>query len=86
VSHDKTTSRKTTRTSARIDKPVDAGFVSFAKSQSTSFKGTRDALRRGFFIAAHLVPRHAESVPARVARRRLVAGPTPATSLRTGQF
>jgi len=86
VSRKYTTARSTKRTSARTQMTVDAGFVSLAKRNDTIFKGTRDARRRGFFIAAQVLARHTESVPARLARRRLVAGPTPATSLRTGQF
>jgi hypothetical protein len=31
---------------------VDAGFVSLAKTQKTRINETRDALRRGFFVAA----------------------------------
>jgi hypothetical protein len=58
VSQNNTTTRSTKRTSARTIKTVDAGFVSFAKRSDTSNTGTRDASRRGFFIAARLAPAH----------------------------
>jgi len=76
---------KTTRTSARTTDKVD-GFASFAKTHRHPNTRTRSASRRGFFDARARRAGHAESVPVRVARRRLTAGPTPAVSLRTGQF
>jgi hypothetical protein len=81
-----TTTRSIKRTSARKIITVDAGSVSFAKTQRHQISRTRNALRGGFFVAGTSSSRHAESVPARLARRRLIAGPTPAVSLRTGQF
>jgi hypothetical protein len=85
-SKNNTTTRSTTRTSARTIIKVDAGSVSLAKRQGQAISKTRDARRGGFFVARGFDSGRTESVPARAARRRLIAGPTPAVSLRTGQF
>jgi hypothetical protein len=79
-----TTSRSTTKPSARTVSTVDAGNVSFAKMQTHSESKTRSASRRGFFVAGSTRSRCAESVPARLARRRFVAGPIPVMLFCTG--
>ncbi len=86
VSRINTKNGNTKRTSARTTDKVDAGFVSLAKTHRLQNNRTRSASRRGFFDARARRAGHAESVPVRFARRRLTAGPTPAVSLRTGQF
>jgi len=69
---------------------VDSGFVSLEKTQRLPEITTRSVRRRGFFIVSSLrsgnARRSKESVPLRLAQRRLIAGPTPAVLLPPGQF
>jgi len=68
---------------------VDSGFVSLEKTQRLPEHFTRSALRCGFFIEGAgrgNARRQTESVPLRIAQRRLIAGPTPAVLLPPGQF
>src|SRR5690606_28810236 len=83
------TARVTSQPSDQTVTSVDSGLVSPAKTQRPSRHTTRDARRRGFFVARAMAGGQArcfpESDPARLARRRLAAGPTPAALLPTGQ-
>lgn len=81
VSRTIATNSSSTRTSARTIHMVDAGSLSSAKRESNPFQQTRSARRCGFFVALAHGAGRAESVPVRFARRRLIAGPTPAVLL-----
>jgi hypothetical protein len=81
------------RTSTSNLKKVDVGSASLAKSMDAPMIETCSVRRRGFFngrkapegIAA--TSRDAtESVPARLARRRLIAGPIPVVFSATGRY
>ena len=99
MSRSSETTRGTTQPSAGKHIKVDTGIVSLSKAQQSPEDPTRGARRSGFFVAghgagdaaaataaAHRAGRAAtESVPARDARRRLIAGPTPAVQFATGQ-
>ena len=78
------TTSSTTKPSALKFLKVDAGIISSAK-RSAPFPNT-DLHRRAMqvFYCRSLAARQHESVPARLARRRLVAGPIPAALFRTG--
>lgn len=89
------TTRSTTRTSARTIDMVEVSLssaktfslkCSSAKSPLIPFITKPAAQAPRVFCCPGLRAGHAESVPVRPARRRLIAGPTPAVLLRTGQF
>ena len=91
-----------TRTSARNIQKVDVGIASPEENgdvettlgKESSMARTCSASRRGFFNGrgtsvggSGWQPRAvAASVPARLARRRLIAGPIPAVSFETGLY
>ena len=80
------TTRTANQPSARNVIKVDAGIVSPAKGigRIEHTNPQRPALR--VFHCRRPDAGRPESVPARLARRRLVAGPTPAALLCTGQL
>ena len=82
-----------TRTSTRNIKKVDAGYASLAKSMDAPMIETCSVGRRGFFNGRKAPEGIAatsgdatESVPARLARRRLIAGPIPVVFSATGRY
>jgi hypothetical protein len=83
----------TKRTSTRNMKKVDAGSASLAKSMEAPMYETCSVSRRGFFNGRKAPEGMAatsrdatESVPARLARRRLIAGPIPVVFSATGRY
>ena len=80
------TTRTAIQPSARTVIKVDSGTVSPAKAERRIEHANlhRPAMR--VFCCRQAIAGRPESVPARLARRRLVAGPTPAALLCTGQL
>jgi len=86
VSRSIETTRNAPQPSARNFAKVDAGIVSPGKAERRIEHTDlhRPAMR--VFCCRRIAAGRPESVPVRLARRRLVAGPTPAALLCTGQL
>ena len=78
------TMRSTTQPSARTVVTVDAGTVSFEKAERRPEHANLHRPAMQVFYCRRPIAGFKESVPARSARRRLVAGPTPAMLFCTG--
>jgi hypothetical protein len=80
------TTRNATQPSARTVFKVDSGIVSPEKAIRRIEHADLHRRAMRVFCCRRIAAGFPESVPARVARRRLAAGPTPAALLCTGQL